>query len=101
MVGDTERFGFFSGKLTDFDLDNKWSYHRVVSNESDHLLSVDEAAHFLGVSAAKVRKDLRERTVPHIRIGRRVLFSSQRLQKFIADHAVEPVSDVSVKEAPR
>lgn len=62
-------------------------------------MNVDEAAHFLGVSAGKIRKDLRERAVPHVRIGRRVLFDPARLQRFVADHAVEPLSDERQKEA--
>lgn len=63
-----------------------------MSSETNHLFSVDEAAHFLGVSAGKVRKDLREQTIPFVRIGRRVVFDPDRLRRFVADHTVEPES---------
>jgi excisionase family DNA binding protein len=55
-------------------------------------LNVPEAAAFLRVSPSKIRKDLRERTIPHARIGRRIVFDVDRLSRWVADHSVEPAS---------
>lgn len=65
----------------------------AMSNDTSHFMNVNEAANFLRVSPGKVRKDLRERSIPHARIGRRIVFDAERLTKWVADHAVEPRSD--------
>lgn len=64
-----------------------------MSEGEKHFLNVVEAASFLRVSPGKVRKDLREKAIPHSRIGRRIVFDPIRLTRWVADHAVEPVSD--------
>jgi excisionase family DNA binding protein len=64
-----------------------------MSDESKHFLNVPEAAAFLRVSTGKIRKDLREKAIPHSRIGRRVVFDADRLTRWVADHAVEPLSN--------
>lgn len=45
------------------------------------------------ISLGTVRADLRERAVSHVRIGRRIVFDSDRLGQWVADHSVEPLSD--------
>jgi excisionase family DNA binding protein len=65
-----------------------------MSDNTSPFMSVDEAAHFLRVSPGKIRKDLREKTIPHARIGRRIVFDEARLTKWVQDHAVEPESGV-------
>jgi excisionase family DNA binding protein len=60
--------------------------------EQKHFLNVEEAASFLRVSPGKVRKDLRQKVIPHSRIGRRIIFDPDRLARWVLDHAVEPAS---------
>jgi excisionase family DNA binding protein len=64
-----------------------------MSDNTSRFMNVDEAADFLRVSPGKVRKDLRDKTIPHSRIGRRIVFDATRLTAWVADHAVEPSSD--------
>ncbi len=46
------------------------------------------AARELGVSVPKVRQLVREREVPHYRIGRRVVFETEELSRWLQLHRV-------------
>lgn len=49
-----------------------------------------EAAAYLHVGVHHLRKAVAARTYPHTRIGRKVLFSQQDLDRIVAMNAVEP-----------
>jgi excisionase family DNA binding protein len=49
----------------------------------ERLLSNDEAAEILGISPFSLRGKILRREVPHIKIGRRTLFSPKSLQEYI------------------
>jgi excisionase family DNA binding protein len=66
---------------------------RVVSvSETDKLLfSTEEASAKLGISVDWLRRAVREKTIPHVKLGRRVLFSQQHLDQIIDRNTVTPV----------
>ena len=62
-------------------------------NAADHsspslLLSMRDAARSLGISERTVWTLVQERRLPHLRVGRRVLFSRASLEAWIAQQQV-------------
>lgn len=51
-----------------------------------------EAAHRLGISVVTLDRELARNRMPHLRIGRRVLFTEKLLQKYI-DQNTEDLLD--------
>ncbi len=51
-------------------------------------IGIGEAARRLGVSAHTLRTWVRDQRVPHIRLGRRVLFDPAALDRFVAKRSV-------------
>lgn len=47
------------------------------------VLCVDEAAHLLGVSRWLLLQEIKRGQIPHKRIGRRLVFSRQRLLQWM------------------
>ena len=47
------------------------------------------AAPYLGVSVVSLRKLVRRREIPHIRIGRRVIFDVADLDRYLAGRRVD------------
>jgi excisionase family DNA binding protein len=47
------------------------------------LLNIDDAAGFLGLSPWTVRLYLRNNTLSHVKIGRRVLIEIEELERFV------------------
>lgn len=64
--------------------------NRRPSIPAEPLRSIPEAAEFLGVSESWLRHEVAARRVPHVRIGRRVLFSTANLAQIVEAHTVEP-----------
>jgi excisionase family DNA binding protein len=56
------------------------------------LLSVAEASARLGVSPLTTRSWIRQRRLPCVRLGRRVLLDPRDIERFIDDNRVEAVS---------
>ena len=52
------------------------------------LVSVEKAASLLGVSARTIHRLVVEGTLPHVRVGRRLLLSVASLEAWISDHEV-------------
>lgn len=46
-------------------------------------LSVDEIAVYIGVSIDMIYKMTREKAIPHFRVGRRILFRKDAIDKWI------------------
>lgn len=59
----------------------------------ENLLNLHEAAKFLGYAEITVRQFVRRRQIPFIKIRGKLLFSPERLKRFLEAHTVEPVSD--------
>ncbi len=59
--------------------------------ESKGTMTFDEACQYLGVSGPTLRAALRRKEVPHVRIGRRILFSRASLNAFISGQG-QPVT---------
>lgn len=55
------------------------------------LISVKEAAEFLNLSADYLYQLAGEKKIPHVRIGRKLLFDMNKLEKFIEEKTVEAV----------
>jgi excisionase family DNA binding protein len=53
------------------------------SAQSKPVLSADEAASFLGVSKWLLLREIKRGNIPHKRLGRRVVFSRQRLLEWM------------------
>jgi excisionase family DNA binding protein len=60
--------------------------------EGSKLLSVEEAATKLGISPLTMRIWIRQRRLPFVKLGMRVLLSPQDVQHFIEANRIEAVS---------
>lgn len=58
----------------------------------DRLLSLPEAASRLGVSRHTMRAWIRQRRLPFVRLGRRVLLHPRDVENFIEANRVEPIA---------
>lgn len=56
------------------------------------FISVPEAARLLGVSHQQVYKLCKERQIPHVRLGARIVLDPARLQAWIDQHTVDVVA---------
>lgn len=56
-----------------------------MKNQENKKITFDrkEAAKWLGVSVVTIDRELARRRIPHFRIGRRVLFTEELLEKYI------------------
>ena len=55
---------------------------------SEPLLNINKAASYLGLSRAWLYVLVDRRAIPHYRIGRRVLFRTADLDRFVDERAV-------------
>lgn len=56
-----------------------------------NLLSVQEAADLLGCSVYAIFKWRRQKSIPYLKIGSRLLFDPDRLEEWARSKTVEPV----------
>ena len=56
------------------------------------LLSVNQAAEILGVSEVSIRRFVKEKRIPHRRIGDRILFTESDIEDYLASIKVPAVS---------
>lgn len=54
-------------------------------------INFKRAAEQIGVSVPKVRILVREQAIPYYRIGRRIVFDTEELATWLAEHRVEPM----------
>ena len=64
---------------------------------SGRLLSVDEAADYLGISSGTLRNWLSMRRLAYVKIGRLTKLSLDTLDRHIAEHTVEAVTEQGVR----
>ena len=57
------------------------------------LLSVDEAAEYLGVQPGTLRNWLSARRLAYVKVGRLTRLSSDTLNRFISEHTVASVEE--------
>lgn len=57
------------------------------------LLSVEEAAEYIGVRPGTLRNWLSARRIAYVKVGRLTRISSETLNRFIAQHTVTSVDD--------
>jgi len=57
------------------------------------LLSVEQAAEYLGVSAGTLRNWLSARRIAYVKVGRLTRLSSETLDRFIAEHTVASIDE--------
>jgi excisionase family DNA binding protein len=55
------------------------------------FLTVKETAEFLNLSADYIYQLTGQKKIPHVRIGRKVLFDVDKLEKFIDENTVEAI----------
>ncbi len=65
---------------------------RRESTVAGPLLSVDEAAAYLGVQPGTLRNWLSARRLPYVKVGRLTKLSQPDLDAFIAGHRIEAVT---------
>jgi len=56
-----------------------------MENEKSPVMTVDEAAIYLKISRPTAFKAIHTNSIPHIRIGRRILVSRAALEKLLAN----------------
>lgn len=57
------------------------------------LLSVEQAAEYLGVSPGTLRNWLSARRIAYVKVGRLTRLSSETLDRFIAEHTVASIDE--------
>lgn len=55
------------------------------------VIDIDEAAQYTGLAKHTLYKMVSQRRVPYIKLGGRVKFSIDHLDKWIAQHTVMPI----------
>jgi len=58
------------------------------------LLSVEEAAEYIGIRPGTLRNWLSARRIAYVKVGRLTRVSSETLNRFIAEHTVGSVEDL-------
>jgi excisionase family DNA binding protein len=58
---------------------------------SHHLLTIQEAAHYTGISTTTLYKWVSQRKIPHIKMGRLVKFDPVKLDEWINQQTVMPM----------
>jgi excisionase family DNA binding protein len=61
-------------------------------SERRGLLSVEEAAAYLGISAGTLRNWISMRRIAHVKVGRLTRVSLTMLDRYIAGHTVEAIA---------
>lgn len=54
-------------------------------------LSITQAAQLLGLSTSTLYKKTSARSIPFFKLGGRVLFNEEILERWIRSHAVQPI----------
>jgi len=60
-------------------------------------LTLKETAIFMNLSVHFLYKLIAQKSIPHVRIGRKILFDTEKLERWISENSVEPVDDWSRK----
>jgi len=58
-------------------------------NRAESLWSVIEVALFLNASRDAIYKLVERKQIPHIRLGRKIVFDPVRIRKWLEAHAIE------------
>ncbi len=66
---------------------------RTTTNGPGPLLSVGEAADYLGISPGTLRNWLSMRRITYVKVGRLTKLSQDTLDRYVAEHTVEAVID--------
>ncbi len=66
----------------------------VKENRPGLLLSVEQAADYIGVRPGTLRNWLSARRIAYVKVGRLTRVSSDTLNRFIAEHTVTSVEDL-------
>ena len=66
---------------------------RPIDGPRRGLLSVDEAAHYLGVSSGTLRNWVSMRRVDFVKVGRLTRFSQVALDRYIASNTVPAIGE--------
>jgi excisionase family DNA binding protein len=66
---------------------------KLQSDQHGPLLSVEQAAEYLGVSAGTLRNWLSARRIAYVKVGRLTRLSSDTLDRFIAEHTVASIEE--------
>ena len=67
--------------------------HVTAPTHTRSLLSVDEAADYLGLSAGTMRNWVSMRRLEHVKVGRLTKIPKAALDRYIATHTVRPIDD--------
>ena len=65
----------------------------VTNDQHGPLLSVEQAADYLGVSPGTLRNWLSARRIAYVKVGRLTRLSSETLDRFIAEHTVASIDE--------
>ena len=60
-------------------------------------LSISQAAQLMGLSTSTVYKKTSARSIPFFKLGGKVLFDAEILDRWIRTHAVEPIGVATVR----
>ena len=60
---------------------------------NQNLINIEQAAKLLKMGESTLRRKVRDKEIPHVRIGRRVLFDPEDLQKWVNSLKIEPRSE--------
>ena len=66
----------------------------VKENRPGPLMSVEQAAEYIGVRPGTLRNWLSARRITYVKVGRLTRVSSDTLNRFIAEHTITSVEDL-------
>jgi len=65
----------------------------ATTDQHGPLLSVEQAAEYLGVSPGTLRNWLSARRIAYVKVGRLTRLSSETLDRFISEHTVTSIDE--------
>lgn len=69
-----------------------------MSDEKKEVITAKEAAKYLNISYWLITKLAKEKKIPHVRLGGKLIFRLSTLNKYLEEKEKESVSDTTEKE---
>ena len=70
----------------------------VIMSSNQLCVSTAEAAKMLSISVSKLRQMTHNKTIPHIRCGRRVLYPVSGIEDWLAQNTIVQTQDGEIDE---
>ncbi|MAG34825.1 MAG: hypothetical protein CL878_01025 [Dehalococcoidia bacterium] len=58
----------------------------------DRLITIGQASLIIGLATSTIYKMVHERRIPFVKLGSRLLFSEERIRRWVGENSTEPVA---------